>query len=69
MDTQTLVDNLIKSMNRHDWFYEYNDDFRGWSKSNEQYKNIWSNFEALQKVDEALAVQTWNSMSPERWRK
>ena len=69
MDTQTLVDNLIKSMSHHDWFYEYNDDFRGWSKSNQQYKLIWSNFVDLEKVDEKLAVETWNKFAPERWRK
>lgn len=69
MDTETLVNNLIKSMNRHDWFYEYNDDHGGWSRSNEQYKRMWSDFQALQRVDEKLACQTWNSMAPERWHK
>lgn len=69
MDTQTLVDNLIKSMYNHDWDYSYNDDFRGWLKSNEQYKNIWAAFVELEEVDEKLAIQTWNSKAPNRWHK
>lgn len=69
MDTQTLVDNLLKTMHRHDWFYEYNDDFRGWSKSHAQYQNIWAAFVELEKADEKLAIETWNKFAPARWQK
>jgi len=69
MDTQTLVDNLLKNMTFHDWDYSYNDDFRGWSKSHAQYQEIWASFVELQNVDEKLAIETWNSKAPAHWKK
>lgn len=41
-NTQDLREQLLKELKRHDWFYEYSDDYSEWSAGSAHRKLILS---------------------------
>jgi hypothetical protein len=51
----------------HDWYYNYSDDHRVWSRGHDRYKKINAILEKLSHSREAIEVH--NKYAPERFKR
>lgn len=68
MNAQELAQKLIDTAKGHDWDYQYADNHGEWTRGNNHRESIRNVYFQLERVDPALAVQTWNMIAPERFQ-
>jgi translation initiation factor IF-2 len=61
---EPLIEEYKTLLSRHDWTYEFSDDYREWKKGHEELKRL---NEMSKIVDPDRII--WNMYYPERFRK
>jgi len=51
-------------LKKHDWYYEYSDDFRVWEAGSRSYDELERMRKKLMKIDSKRATELWDKYSP-----
>lgn len=67
LSIEASLEALENKCRTHDWYYNYSDDHRKWSRGFDQYREINAILEKLSHSREALEI--YNKHAPERFKR